>query len=368
MAVTLPPVTLHAFSGLDGAHVCRLPWSSLRWSDSIGKDGSLSATVSIGKWDEGLVVRAYGTILAAVRDGRVLHAGYLTSAKLDRGAGTWSLNAGGGGTVLSKRLAMRHDLDAHWSDGNVAVDTDSPSGYWPLTVSGSYSDLISLLIRETEEWGPLPIVPAALTGGNKTRTYNSYDYATVSQRISDILRLENGPESRFDPLLSPDWHLSFAQVTSADGGELVDHRWKWNPIVPGSGVSVGAEDVDGGDMCSQVYAHGKSDNKVLLVARASSSALTSAGWPLLQEADTSHSTVERLDTLLAYARAGAAVGDDPQRTVDLTVSADRDVRVGDWADVRVGEADMDVLALKVCDVRGDGGSGFLTVSCRVRGH
>lgn len=131
--------------------------------------------------------------------------------------------------MLKKRLVINYNLYSRWKDGTVVVDEDNPSGDWPFTVTGSYSDLISKLIRETLKWGALPIVPAELTGGNKTRTYNSYDFDRVDDRISDIGKLEAGPEYRFDPQVSADGFLSFRQVTSADGGEIVDNLGNGTP-------------------------------------------------------------------------------------------------------------------------------------------
>ena len=268
--------------------------------------------------------------------------------------------------MLKKRLVMNHALASSWKDGNVVVDEDNPKGSWPLILSGSYSDIVRGLILETEKWGALPITAAAYTGGDKTRTYNSYDFATVSDRIGDVIDLENGPEVRFDPVLSSSWAISFQQVASADGGEIIDHKWRWNALVPGSRVVLGDEDWDGSDVCGQCFAHGGKEQDSLLVARASSSKLTNAGWPLLQAANTMHATVSELATLRSYARADVANGDGPQRTVSLSVGIENDVRVGDWADVRYGDSDGDVMALKVTDVSGSSKSGMLTVSARER--
>lgn len=99
------------------------------------------------------------------------------------------------------------------------------------------------------------------------------------------------------------------------------------------------------------------------MARASSGELTAAGWPVLQMADTSHSSVSELPTLKSYASAAVVAGDEPQRTRGLKVRRDVPVRVGDWADVRTGEG---LLELKVTDVSGSAGSPMLTVQCRPR--
>lgn len=360
-------LTVHAFNGLTGAHICRLPATSADWSDSINEHGSLNVDVL----DDGTIpssaLRQWGTIIAVVDDSTVLHAGYITHAKFKRDDLIWTLECGGGGTIMEKRLVMNYALSSSWTDGQVLIDEDNPSGDWPLTVTGSYSDLISKLITETKKWGTLPITPATLTGGNKTRTYNSYDFATVADRIRDIGELEYGPEWRFDPSLSSSWVIGFTQKTSVDGGEIKDNNWTWNALAPQSGVLLDDEDIDGSVMATSCYASGGKDSDTLLVARANSTTLTTAGWPLLQTSDKSHTDVSVLDTLQSYARRNVAAGDDPQRTIALKVSRSMyNVHVGDWATLRYGNSNADTISLKITDVKGSTDSDMLTVGARER--
>jgi len=91
------------------------------------------------------------------------------------------------------------------------------------------------------------------------------------------------------------------------------------------------------------------------------------GYPLLQIADTSHSTVSEIGTLRGYAREAILRGARTQEVIDVTVSAEEDVEPGDWADVRTvhplyGEV---VLPLKVVAVSGDT-SDRIKLSCRIR--
>jgi hypothetical protein len=360
---------LHAFDGLTGAHVRRLDFSALSWSESINEVGSMSATVvDDGSIDPSSCLRAYGTILAVLDENNaVRHAGYIKQWTYNKGDGTYSVSAGGGATILTKRIVLNHALASSWTDGTVVIDDDNPPGDWVLTADGSYSDLIRALIVETEKWGSLPITPASSTGGDKTRTWDSWDLATVADRISDIGDLDAGPEWRFDPQLSDAWVLSFQQVTSADSGEIVDNTWVWNALVPASGVVLGDQDADGSDMASACYMTGGKDDDTLLIAHSVGATLTDAGWPLLQVADTSHSTVSVLSTLQSYATATVSASDVPSGSVALTVPATSQVHVGDWANVRYGSNESDVLELKVTDVSCAAKDTTQTLGCRLRG-
>lgn len=362
-------VALHAFDGLTGDHLTRLDASSLRWSDSISEQGSLDAEVPLDQpRDLARCLRCYGTVLAAVEDGSVLHAGYVTKATVDRSKRSVSVSCGGGWTILEKRLVLDRDLMRTWRDGSVLIDEDNPPGSWVLNLRGTYRDIARGLVAETMAWGGLPMTLPAVQGGTAhERTYNSWDMATVADRLGDLADLEDGPEIRFDPSLDGDWRLSFA--LNVGEPEIVDRSHAWNASLPGQGVALGASDLDGSLIAGQSFGVGGKDEDVVLVAMARGTALTDAGWPLLQVANTGHSTVSQLPTLQRYVRADVAAGDAPQETVALTVPRSTGCRVGDHADVRVPPDAMrpdGLMRLKVVDVSGDASSDRLELQCRER--
>ncbi len=359
-------LTLQLFDGKTGAHIQRLSMVKVSWSDAINEAGSLNAVSS--DW-RGLEFRPYGQILAITEGNDIHHAGYLTRAKYSQKDCSWELDAGGFMTILEKRLVLNHALASSWKDGMVVVDEDHPKGNWPLKYTGTYSDIISRHLRETLKWGELPVLPLALSGSKAHElSYNSYDLATIAQRIEDIGALDNGPEFRFDPHIRSDGRIEFQQVTSSDNGEIVNNTWQWNTTIPNAGVVLGDSDYDGSDiMCTQSYGTGGRDEDKLLVARSVSSKLTSAGWPVLQVANKEHSTVSKLNTLKSYVNADTRSGDEPQAVHALQVDRTRyRVRVGDWANVRYGTGPNDVLEFKITDVSGSTESTMLDVQARER--
>lgn len=350
-------VSLYVFDGKTGAHVSRLSWTSLSWSDSINEAGSISATVE----DPGFPIRCYGHILAALDGSDVLHAGYVTKATEDRSKGTVSIEGGGGLTILDKRIVLNRLLKTQWKDGTVLIDEDNPPGAWVLELSGSYRDIVRGLVAETLQWGTLPISLPAVQGGSHERTYNCWDLATVSSRISDIGDLEDGPEIRLDPSLDGDWNLTFA-LNVAD--EVVDTTWRWNALLPGQEISPGAVDFDGAYMATQSFGTGGKNDDTLVVAHAVGGSLEADGWPVLQVANTSHTTISQTSTLRKYVNADVAAGDTPQESRSMTCPMSLRVRVGDWAELR---DEAGVGSYKVTDVSGDAAKGRLTVSLRPRG-
>lgn len=355
-------LSLKLFDGRTGGFIGSLKAQRFSWTDAINDVGSLSADVISER-----SFRLYADVLAVVDGDRIKHAGYLTQAAYNEERGLWSLTAGGALTILDKRLVLNYALKDTWQNGYVLVDEENPGIDWQLSFTGSYSDIISCLLTETLKWGELPIIPATLTGGNKERNYNSYDFATVADRIEDIGELEEGPETRFDAQLSASGTLAFYQVSSPDSDELVTNTWRWNALIPDSGVLISDIDVSGEYMCTQSFGSGGKDEDRLLVARSLATNLESEGWPVLQIANKDHSSVSEISTLLGYVRGDTASGDDTQRVHKLLVDGTKyDVRVGDWADVRWGTGNTDIYALKVIEISGSSDSCMLEIQCRER--
>ena len=379
----MEPITLHAFNA-DGSHAAQMPYSSLSWSDTISDTGSMSATIpdttAIDTLPTTMLTRMYGSIWAATSANRILHAGWLTHAKI--GTDSVSLDIGGGWSIWEKRLVIKKALADHWKDVTVVIDEGNPPGDWTLTINGTLRDIARGLLEEAMKFGPLPYdLPSRQGGNSNTRTYNCWDLATVSDRLGDIADLENGPEIRFDPHKDDD-SIRFALTVGTP--EIIDHTWTLNTIVPGQRIQIGDIDCDGDAICTASYATGGKDNDTLLVARATGDKLTRDGYPPLLTANTAHSSVSVLSTLQSYAAADVESGDEPQLTVEIKSGIERDVHVGDHIDLTIGERETPdakeslattiiqrlngsrTLQLKVTDISGSADSEWLTLQTRLR--
>ena len=335
-------IELRAFNGVDGSPIKRIPYLDADWADSLNEAGSLSATIS-DAYDVEELCAPYRTILALCEKQRILHAGYVTHLSYSRSTGNWSVTSGGGLSILKKRLVLNYALSASWVDGLVVVDEENPSGNWPLSITGSYSDIVRALILETQKFGALPIQVKAYEGGGHERNYNSFDLATTYDRIHDITQLEDGIEVRLDPVITDSGKLVFVQRSAV---EIIDHHWKWNTTIPASLVTEQDIDRDSDDLCSESYATGGRDNDSLLVARSVSQSLINKGYPVLQMPNTEHSSVSELPTLQSYVAA-----------ISL------DVRCGDWADIRTSSG---LKQMKITDVSGSVADGILTLQATER--
>lgn len=372
-------ITLHAYNGLTGQHIGRLPYTGLSGQDSVSDEGSMSATIPDCKQlrlipDLDPYLHDWGTIYAAHMGERILHAGYLTGHSLNDDRNELTLTIGGGFTILGKRKTLNIALRDSWTDGEVLIDEDHPPKAWRLTATGSYSDLIRTLIAETMKWGALPFILPDIEGGAAhERNWDGWQFTNVWDDISDIADLEDGPEIRADPVLDGSGSLRFRVRVGSP--EIIDRSdWAWNRLAPGQRVTLMGTDCDGSILTGQHFMVGGKSADKTLVAMSSGQTLTDRGWPLLQSSDSSHSTVTVLKTLQSYARAAILLGDADQSTHGLRVGLEHDVHVGDHARLRVtnanpagNERDLllgETIGLKITDLKWDAASEWLTLQTR----
>ena len=126
-------------------------------------------------------------------------------------------------------------------------------------------------------------------------------------------------------------------------------------------------------MISDSWARGGSQDDATLIAHHHDRWLEEAGWPLLQGADTSHSTVSEIKTLSDYARSATIMRSRSTEVVSIQMRrldeagyqlGDK-VVPGDHISLRVDSPYLGskVLRLKVLELTGDA-SEWITVSCR----
>jgi hypothetical protein len=364
--MAVDPVRVYAFETLTGRPLGRVPFTGFSRSGTINAAGQMQVEVA---WSQTAVrmdlwhlVSNWSVCLAAVRGDVVVHAGPVVQKKWDPVGLKATFTCGGGWTLLSKRNAVDVLLATEWTDGDVLIDEDHPAAQWALTCTGSLRNIARQLVASAKAWQDLPIdLPTAESGGN-TRQWLITDAKVTSEALTDLTRVEGGPEIRFDPYRDEQGYFRWRMVCGTP--EIINQTHRWNTSVPGERVQFVDLDDDGSDMVTQlVEIGGKQDDKVL-VARAT---VDVPGVPLLQEIDTSHSTVSELSTLQAWAREGVGRGAVSQETPQFKVGFEWGVQVGDWADVRIQDVALGdlVLPVKVVGVSSDL-TEWETISTRMR--
>lgn len=369
MRTMLMDASVHVYTMM-GEHLYRLPYTQCSWTEALKQPGSMSVTVDYSReavrlrlWDS---LRPWRCMIAVQVGDDVRHAGPVTDIQWDAQARRLQVTAGGGLTLLTKRLVLKKDLDSGWRDGTVLVDEEHPARAMTLEWRRTWWWVcITRLIAETMKWAPLPIdLPEIEEPGDKQRTYYSWDLATVADRISDIMNLDGGNECIFRLYITRSGNLRFELLIGKPYLILAAHQW--SAVAPDSRVDLISVSASGATMTTQVWATGGKDSDRTIMCRRT--ATPRDGMMLMQSSNTSHTTVTRLQTLQQHAMAQLAAGYWPTESYTLHVGEEYDVHVGDTADVRVEDDYLgsELLHLRVTDINAGTGSDMLTITAVAR--
>src|SRR5690606_32770857 len=96
----------------------------------------------------------------------------------------------------------------------------------------------------------------------------------------------------------------------------------------GHGIVVEDVDEDGGSLATEVFALGGRSDDIVLAAMHRSSQLVNLGYPVMQEALKSHTSVSRLATLKGHVEQRVADGSTVPESTQLRVRRSHGVRPG----------------------------------------
>lgn len=310
-----------------------VPVTDFSFAHGWNEKGSLGISIRwhrlIAMWSARLKLRPWLHSIAVIEDGTVKFAGPITSRRWE--GLTLRVDCGDGWALWEKRLVLNHALDDAWVDGEVLIDEENPRPQWVLRIVGqSLAGIGAALIREALKWGPYLVDAPDTDFGLNERTYNGWDFATTFERLQDLGKVEGGPLMLFPGYIREDGHLRI-RYEAGEGAAL--HEWV--QPAPGQYVEIVSVDEDGESMATSAFALGGREDDAVLVARSRSTTLTDAGWPVLQVADRSHSTVSQLPTLKGYTGQAVIDGSLLPESYQLKVTAAYDVRPGDWVNLTV---------------------------------
>lgn len=365
------------YETVTGARVDTVPASSWSWRRQVSGAGALSVSVPMSLDTQGMGLRQllapWRTTLAVVDTSsrRVVAAGVVYARRWDADSGVLDVSCADLWDALTMRLALSPSLDG-FTDGALESAGGRLPGAWTMTLSGSLADIARGLVAQTLRSGPLPVVLPAVTGGTHERTYLGADFATVASRLSELTQVIDGPEIIFDPRLAGEGtSLSWHMLTGTP--ELVSATHSWDArrrAVPLIDLSV---EEDASDMVGDSWARGGSREDQTLIAHHHDRWLEEQGWPLLQAADTSHSTVSDLATLRSWARTPTVMRARSTEVVSLKVRRVDEagyplgdaVLPGDHVRLRHDDPYLGsgTIGLKVLETSGGEGE-WVTCSCR----
>lgn len=366
-----------SFDTVTGKRLGRLPASSWQWTDEVNRGGSLSVTIGYSEQWKSMDIRnlvaPWRCSLAVISGGLPRFAGPVYKPSWDADRQTLTVVCGSVWDLLKKRLVVPASKRG-FTGGAVPGDPDTgfPADWRLQYHSQTLGSIAGRLVENALTFGGLPLVVPGVEWGYHERNYLGPDLAAVEQRIHELTEVIDGPEVRFAPRLKErgrflEWVMEWGSPELVPGEHRVDMRLPSQPVI---GLTVNG---DSAGMVTDAWASGGQQEDEALIAHTEDHFLTGLGWPSLQGADASHSTVSSVETLAAYTRGMVAsrgqesdsVSFRMRRTDEVGRAFGDAVQAGDHVHLRTADPYMGdgVHALKVLQVGGDEGD-WVTVGAR----
>ncbi|MET0887239.1 MAG: hypothetical protein ABWX92_12380 [Mycetocola sp.] len=298
------------------------------WSVGINEAEDLKVTIDLNDDDEirrnwRNLVSPWKTCLAVEQDGR-WYGGPIQPRDWDEDDQTLTITAKG---IMSWLEMLYVAPPSAETAVIINATTKLPNPALNTTFSGvDLGTIIKKLVQQACSWpgAGIPIAYQADRAGTATRMYEFLDYKTVASAIEDISKVLNGPEFRFELRQTDDTHLGWLLVTGTAAAPRLQsptiHSWDSAAIVPSaSGVSEGS---DPSEMADIAFATGGRSADTAMVARAVSTTLRNAGFPLMMKLDSSHSDVQIQATLNGYAAEALRTGSKEIRFRKFSANAE----------------------------------------------
>lgn len=268
--------------------------------------GSLDVAPFLVPWKYGLGIACGGTVLAAGPiTGRVAY---------DPDDETWTVPCGGLGALLSRKRLLNH---------SGAVTYTGPS------LGHLARQAVAATLARPGGGLPLDLPPAASldpgTGAVHTRTYPVDQPIMVGRAVEQLAEADGGPEWEYRPYFPAGdttalrFQLRIGTPKLTSPGAVVH---EWTATGP-EGVLVSAEPGAHGDRVADNYYVPGQSGGTFVMGSSTSSVLREAGYPLLDDVDTTHTSVTVQATADAYAVANRSAYITGARTLDTLVRRSR---------------------------------------------
>lgn len=338
--LVIPRYALWVADTRTGRMLWELPMSGCAWSTTLGAVGTIRVTLEVEKtWDSltdqderdpRILLREVLTgpwrfSLVLLWGNNVVWAGPYVS--LNR-PGPSKVELGGSeiGAVFNKRILIAPG----------AVSATDPTADTTLGPGTTKPHAAAVLLQQLTvgNGNNLPITVTDPGGfGTDSRIYYGYDLRTYWETLSALSAEVDGPELRFDPLVSPGVDGNYLSWTAQIGNPHVGRTgtvWEFDSDV----TAIVGFDSDASTQALGVWSGGSGTSRDKLITHASDTSLLPIGWPMIEEVDTANSSETVYPVLLSKTAAVLASHKQAVSAFQVQVPADADPMVGTY---RVGE-------------------------------
>jgi hypothetical protein len=203
----------------------------------------------------------------------------------------------------------------------VQLACSHPGGTLPITYPGTETD----------------------TDPTHTRTYNGFELKNIADLLTELTGVIGGPDIDFMPVWTDSTQTAISWTmrigTLAQPELYSPAQVVFDAAQPGSSVSDLSYTEDASQMTTTAWAAGAGTDSGILMSQNTSTALTSVGFPLLEE-EIDHKTVSTQATLDSYTAGDISTHAGPTVQWTLTVDSTQppalsSFSIGDLARVRV---------------------------------
>lgn len=335
--ITAPGYALWVADTVTGRMLWELPLETMSWSTTLTWDGTISATLDIEKtWDSlsdqderdprvrvrELLSGPWRFCLVVVWGNQPVWAGPYVSLSRPKPSQVQV-----GGPEIVKIFSKRLLVNPAYVIGPADVSGDTVIG--PSTTKGhAAAVLLNQAMTGTGRSLPITVIDPGGVGSD-SRTYYGYDLAKVADALRNLANEDDGPELRFDPVITAGSDANYlgwvAQIGSPHLGRGVT-PWTFDDDVS----LVSTLSTDASTMALSLWAAGTGSSRDKIMANASDTSLLAIGYPLLEEVDTN--TTSQTDPKLLQSAANAALGVQrkPAVSFQVTIPVDRDPMPGTY--------------------------------------
>jgi hypothetical protein len=364
-----------SFEMLTGRRITPLPITTADWSVKVNSDETMGCDVPVDS-AQALALAVNGSTalgrngLLFVVDNLPVAAGPIWKRGYSASSATLTLTAGGLRSYLQRRFCLPAAartvplVDPVTLEPDPALDT--------VLTGLSLGTIAKRYIQQLQEWpgAALPIVLPADELGTRERSVAAVDLKTIRLLLDNLSNVINGPDIAFRPRFSADglgieWVMTTGSEAVPRLGNTDPTLTKWNVGAP---TGAGAFDLevseDGTALAEEAWAVGGASSDEVIAARSRSTALSLAGFPLLQSSVTGLGDVtvqataqEYADQAVELGRYGASFWSLSVRRDELGAAVLGDYWLGDLVTITVGESERFLppgnYVRRIASIRGD---------------
>lgn len=305
-------------------------------SPTLNKAGGITAKVqlplvadfgTVTSTLDASVIAEGKTVLGLEENGVILDAGPIWETEFDFDTWELSITAAGLRSYYDYRFVLPANVSTHYG---------SDSTFSNL----SLQTIAKRVVQQAQAWtnGALPLVFENDIAGTNSRSYLGADLQTVSEVLTKLSEVSNGPDIEFRPEFTSDRSkVQWRVVTGSPELRQSGADWVFDMSVPVSPVRAASKKRSARAFSTRDWETGgtPSGASVPITATATNATLTDANYPIF-ETSANRSSVTTQSVLQGHADAAVSIGSTVQEQYEFSVSKFPRVRLEDGREVHAG--------------------------------